>query len=150
MHIVQVALGVFVIGLFALVGFPLAAAGILIWLQRWYLTLFGERTVGTVLGFVDNDNAQPSERSTGESSAFLRISFIDCYGKEHRVTTDTSVSPQKYRVGDPIPLLYRLARPRTFVVDRFWMKWTIPLIFGGIGFILLLPVFYMLARAWPD
>lgn len=150
MHLVQTVLAVLVVGFFTLLGIPLTAIGMTVFLQRCHLTLFGERSSGKVIGWVDNAKDQTSQRSTTESSAFLRIAFTDCFAREHQVTTDTSVSPKNYHSGDTVPLLYRAARPSSFVVDRFWMKWTIPLLFGGAGLILLLPLAWTIARAWPN
>jgi hypothetical protein len=146
-HLLQIILAVLVVGLFTLVGLPMACAGLMVFLQRLYLTVFGERTTAVVVGMVDRRDDEPSDGPAVDSSRFLRLSFKDCGGREHRVTTDTSVSAKSFRRGDSVPVLYRVARPTTFVVDRFWLKWTLPLVFGGLGLLLLTPLMLAVAHA---
>ena len=146
MHFLQTIMAVLVVGLFTLVGLPMACAGLFVFLQRIVLTAFGERTTAVVSGQVDGRDDKLADGPATDSSRFLRLTFTDCYGREHRVTTDTSVATKSFRRGDSLPVLYRVTRPTTFVVDRFWLKWTLPIVFTTIGLLLLIPLLLALAH----
>jgi hypothetical protein len=80
---------------------------------------------------------------------FLQIRFTDYFGESHEVTSASSVSPKKFRIGDAVPVLYRSGRPDTFVVNRFGMKWSVPLLFVGLGLALLVGPLIFLGTLWP-
>ena len=138
----------------SLLGLLLVALGAYAFLQRCWLTLFGEHTVGTVVGFVADENSPPPDHTVTEtdllpSMPFLRIAFTDYFGQSHEVTSASSVSPKKFRPGDPVPLLYRSGRPDTFVVNRFWMKWSVPMAFIVLGLALSILGLLFVGTLWP-
>lgn len=137
---------------FTLVGLLLGAVGGYVFLQRWWLTLFGQRAIGTVVGHVGSKKTVGPDGEISElavSSPYLRIKFVDCFGKEHKVSSDTGASPKKFPKGSDVSLLYRARRPRTFVVDNFWLKWFGPVAFLGMGLTMSVPGFVVLGVVWP-
>jgi hypothetical protein len=117
-----------------------------------YLVVFGESAVGIVVAPVGNkESQQPDDGAVAfvVRSPYLRLSFTDDSGQSRKVTSDMSVSPKKFRIGDEVPLLYRRGHPKTFVVNRFWMKWFPPMCSIGLGLILAIPALVIIANVWP-
>jgi hypothetical protein len=145
--------------LIGLVLTPLALLGLLLTLgavstavQRGRLMLFGGRAVGRVVGFAAS-KPSPQEPTTvmdlAPPTPYLRIAFTDERGQLHEVTTDISVSPKKFKKGDPAPLLYAVGHPQTFAVRRFGLMWGAPLLMAFLGLALLAPALAALGYFWP-
>jgi Protein of unknown function (DUF3592) len=145
--------GAFAIAL-AVLGALLVALGAYSFLQRCWLIAFGEHAVGTVVALVaDEESPTPAEPVRAldllPPMPHLRIAFTDYFGASHEVTSDISVSPKKFRPGDHVPVVFQRGHPETFFVNRFRMKWGVPLLFMGIGLALLGGPLAFLATYWP-
>ena len=139
---------------FALLGVLSVALGAYAFLQRCWLMAFGEHAIGTVVGLVADEKSPTPDEPVTEfdflpAMPHLRIAFTDHFGESHEVTSDISVSPKTFRPGDNVPVLYRSGHPETFVVNRFWMKWGLPILFIGGGLVLLGGPVAFLGTVWP-
>ena len=137
---------------FALLGLLLCGIGVYIFFQRWWLMLLGERATARVVALLkskSSSDAEPELVDLAGPKPFLRLVFTDSSGLERKVSSDTGVSPRKFQPGDEVPILYREGAHKTFVVDRFWMKWAAPLWLTFFGVSLLIPGLAALGGLWP-
>ena len=101
-----------------------------------------EKTNGTVLEVV--------ERKTSDGTTYYPVySFVDVYGTEHKIYSNSGSYPPQYEVGDPISILYDPDNPKEIKMDSFGSIWIGTIIAGvlgaipffiGIVFLLIVPV----------
>ena len=65
------------------------------------------------------------------------VRYTDAAGQVQQFLAGTSSDPPGYAVGEPVPVLYAPADPRTARIDSFVQRWLLPAIFGGFALLWL-------------
>ncbi len=111
-----------------------------------------------ISGFLIHKNIrflQNSVRSEGRVISILEIvddegssSYAPVYtytGNDLQVYTNAESiysSPLRYKVGDPILILYNKEKPAEVKVDRFIYIWLVPMMLGIMALMFLFPLWY--------
>jgi hypothetical protein len=109
-----------------------------------YLVATGIRTQGEVIDY--------EERHSKNGFAYAPIFvFTNQAGGRIQVTSSMASSPRSFHVGAAIPVIYRASNAYSARPDTFSDNWTVPVVFGGGGAILLvvgvtLPIWRTLFR----
>jgi hypothetical protein len=111
-----------------------AGVGIWFYLRSAELTEVGIVTQGRVVGH---------ESSTDEDGTTYKptFTFQTGAGISHTVTSMMGSNPRPYDVGDTVEVIYDPEHPSRAEINSFVRMWLFPLIFGGIGILILIGLF---------
>ncbi|MFI8962166.1 DUF3592 domain-containing protein [Streptomyces sp. NPDC053493] len=103
-----------------------------------YLT-DGERAPGTVvaLEWEEHGGGSRKGRTGDEPVAHPVVAFTPAGGSPTRFREFTGSNPPAYEVGERVEVLYRPDSPEDARIDGFAALWLLPLIFGGIGLVIV-------------
>jgi hypothetical protein len=118
------------------IGFVFVGIGGLFGSTSWRLVQNGQQTTGVV---VDQVSTYDSEGGT----TYLPVFRYRWLGVQYVEGADFSSNPPRYEIGEEVTLWVNPDDPAEFVPDRFVDLWLMPLIFGGVGAILLVIAFFI-------
>jgi len=114
-------------GIFAAIGLALAAISGWFYFEDRDFAAGGLRAQGTVI-------EMSSIRDTnGSYSSRPVVEFFDAGGTRHVFTSSVSSSPPSHATGDRVDVIYAPEAPETAVIDDFFERSFIPLMFVGMG-----------------
>jgi len=113
--------------IFGGVGLVFAAIGGWFFLDDRDLAAGGVRTQGTVIELVE------SRDSDGDYSYRPRVEFFAPDGTRHEFTGRVGSSPPSHSAGETVEVIYAPDRPDRAMIDGFFDRFLVPLVFGGMG-----------------
>ena len=117
-------------GIFAALGVLFVAGAGWFYLSDQSFAAAGAHAQGTVLEMVG------SRDSDGDYSYKPVVEFRDAEGRRHVFTSNVSSSPPQHATGESVDVIYSPASPDEAVIDSFFDRFLLPLIFGGLGAVL--------------
>lgn len=116
-------------GIFTPIGLIFAAVGGWIYYQDQSLAVRGVHTQGTVVDTVS------SRDSDGDWSYRPVVVFTDESGARHRFTSSVGSNPPSHSRGETVAVIYSPWAPEQAMIDSFFDRFLIPLVFGGFGIV---------------
>ena len=102
-------------------------------------------SVGASFGIYSLIKGENAGRTEGEVAALIRggkgssrpVVRYAVDGKPFEITGWMSTSPPAYSVGEKVTVLYNPENPADGRIDSFVERWLFPVVFGGVGALLL-------------
>ncbi|MGY0022808.1 DUF3592 domain-containing protein [Streptomyces sp. cg35] len=104
------------------------------------LAVSGKHAEGTVvhMEWSSGTSSGSSRKSRGSGpSAHPVVLFTPAGGESVTFRSSAGSNPPAYDVGDRVDVLYRADDPEDAQIDGFLSMWLLPLIFSGIGLVIL-------------
>ncbi|MCT9084367.1 DUF3592 domain-containing protein [Streptomyces fulvoviolaceus] len=99
-----------------------------------------ERARGTVVALEwrnDHSSSSRKKRSNDKPSAYPVVEFTSADGVQRTFRSSTGSNPPSYEEGERVEVLYRADSPEDARLNGFASLWLLPLIFGGIGLVIV-------------
>ncbi|WP_409062537.1 DUF3592 domain-containing protein [Streptomyces sp. SYP-A7185] len=99
-----------------------------------------ERAKGTVVSLewrTDHSGSSRKTRGNDGPVAYPVVEFTSADGKPRTFESSMGSNPPSYDQGERVDVLYRADSPEDARIDGFVSLWLLPLIFGGIGLIII-------------
>ncbi|MER7519112.1 DUF3592 domain-containing protein [Streptomyces sp. NPDC126499] len=100
----------------------------------------GERASGTVVALEwqgGHAGGSRKTRSGNEPVAHPVVEFTPAGGTPTRFREFTGSNPPAYEVGERVEVRYRADSPEDARIEGFATMWLLPLVFGGIGLLIV-------------
>ncbi|MFF5970058.1 DUF3592 domain-containing protein [Streptomyces sp. NPDC012769] len=100
----------------------------------------GERASGTVVALEwegGHTGGSRKSRSGNEPVAHAVVEFTPTGGAPTRFREFTGSNPPAYEVGERVDVRYRADSPEDARIEGFATLWLLPVIFGGIGLVIV-------------
>jgi hypothetical protein len=114
-------------GIFAATGLLLAVVGGWLYFEDHKFARTGVRAQGTVIELVG------SRGSDGDHSYRPHIEFRDSAGARHHFISRVGSNPPRHLPGERVDVLYEPWSPGNAVIDSFFDRFFLPLMFIGLG-----------------
>lgn len=114
-------------GIFTPIGLIFAAVGGWLYLEDRSLAESGIRAQGTVVELVR------SRDSDGDYTYRPVVEFLDESGTRHAFTGSVGSNPPSRSVGETVDVIYKPWSPGNAMIDGFFDRFFLPLIFAGMG-----------------
>lgn len=98
-----------------------------IWLEDQAIAENGLRGRGTVIELARSRN------SDGDVTYRPIVEFFDSNRTRHEFTGQVGSSPPSYSVGEKVEVIYPPGEPGRAIIDSFFDRFFLPMMFGGIG-----------------
>ncbi|MBK3580583.1 DUF3592 domain-containing protein [Streptomyces sp. MBT65] len=99
-----------------------------------------ERAPGTVVSLewrTDHSSASRKNRASDKPMAYPVVEFTPAGGASRTFRDSTGSNPPAYEAGDRVEVLYHADSPEDARLDGFLSLWLLPLVFGGIGLVIV-------------
>jgi hypothetical protein len=99
-----------------------------------------ERARGTVVALEwrnDHSGATRKQRQNDQPTAYPVVEFTSTDGTPRTFRDSTGSNPPSYEEGERVEVLYRADAPEDARINGFASLWLLPLIFGGIGLVIV-------------
>ncbi|MEU3742327.1 DUF3592 domain-containing protein [Streptomyces sp. NPDC032198] len=99
-----------------------------------------ERAKGTVVSLewrIDHSGSSSKSRGSDGPVAYPVVEFTSADGKPRSFEGSMGSNPPAYDQGERVDVLYRADSPGDARIDGFVSLWLLPLIFGGIGLVIV-------------
>ena len=92
----------------------------------------GESAIGRIVGFKQEPGVED------QTLYCPQFSFVDTIGQSHTITAQTCSSPAEFSVGEQVQIRYLVKYPDDALISSFNSVWTLSIVFGAGGLMLLL------------
>ncbi|WP_039942384.1 DUF3592 domain-containing protein [Streptomyces himastatinicus] len=97
-----------------------------------------KRARGTVvsLEWRNDHETSPRTQTDDKPAAYPVVAFTSADGAPRKFEDSTGSNPPSYELGERVEVLYAPGSPEDARINGFASLWLMPLIFGGIGFVI--------------
>lgn len=122
---------------FLVISLPFSGIGLWFGLSSWSLLSVAKQADGQVIRMVQNHR--------GSVAPVVEFQ-ID--GERHEFQTWLSTSPPRFSVGDKVTVMYDPRNSKSVSIASFVDLWLFPLIFGGIGVVMMTVAVAIVVTKW--